>query len=200
MHYLLDDGTVGTAPVKVSVGDTVTVSLHDENGLPIRRSGVVAEILADGMTYESIQSEINDLKIDANESEMEVLDRLHDHLILAGSASWSELRNVLDNFDQDTGFFESVRSIQDSIVDFFSPRQHTHNMKFIKYMGRAHLNSRNIAMYVDGRITVLVAEDIQTDAAFGSKAFFSQEVAQDWFDELGTTNIQSLAIALEQLQ
>jgi len=44
MIVLLKDGTVGTV-YTAEVGDTVTVSLHDENGMPIRVTGVVEAIL-----------------------------------------------------------------------------------------------------------------------------------------------------------
>lgn len=46
MTVLLNDGTVGQVD-QAQVGDSVTVSLHDENGMPIQVSGVVTEILED---------------------------------------------------------------------------------------------------------------------------------------------------------
>ena len=46
MIVLLNDGTAGQVD-QAQVGDSVTVSLHDENGMPIQVSGVVAEILED---------------------------------------------------------------------------------------------------------------------------------------------------------
>ena len=42
---LLASGTVGTVTSEVAVGDTVTVKLHDENGMPIEETGVVVEVL-----------------------------------------------------------------------------------------------------------------------------------------------------------
>jgi hypothetical protein len=44
MNVLLTDGTVGTVEA-AEVGETVTVSLHDENGMPIEVTGTVEEIL-----------------------------------------------------------------------------------------------------------------------------------------------------------
>lgn len=44
---LLEDGTVGKTDEDVNVGDTVTVSLHDENGMPIEATGVVKDILVE---------------------------------------------------------------------------------------------------------------------------------------------------------
>ena len=39
------DGTVGTVTGDVMVGDLVTVTLHDENGLIIEVAGEVVEVL-----------------------------------------------------------------------------------------------------------------------------------------------------------
>lgn len=44
MIVLLKDGTVGTV-YTAEIGDTVTVSLHDENGCQIKVQGVVVAIL-----------------------------------------------------------------------------------------------------------------------------------------------------------
>lgn len=46
MVVLLKDGTVGRVD-SAKVGDKVTVSLQDENGLPIEVIGIVEEILED---------------------------------------------------------------------------------------------------------------------------------------------------------
>lgn len=45
MIVLLTDGTVGRVTSLASVGDRVTVYLHDENGNPIERTGTVQEVL-----------------------------------------------------------------------------------------------------------------------------------------------------------
>lgn len=80
------------------------------------------------MSYESIKAEINNLKVDASETEMEALNELHNQFDKAGNASWTkdelttELKqdnDVLDSFEQDAAFYEDVRSIQDSIISFF---------------------------------------------------------------------------------
>lgn len=54
----LADDTVGTITAEaVSVGDTVTVTLHDENGMPIQATGEVVEILEeDWMPPTTIQT------------------------------------------------------------------------------------------------------------------------------------------------
>jgi len=47
MIVLLEDGTVGTIVTakEISDGDMVTVTLHDENGHEIEKTGPVADIL-----------------------------------------------------------------------------------------------------------------------------------------------------------
>lgn len=42
---LLTSGTVGTTSTEAAVGDTVTVTLHDENGNNITETGTVEEVL-----------------------------------------------------------------------------------------------------------------------------------------------------------
>ena len=42
---LLTSGTVGKTIEAAKVGDIVTVTLHDENGMPVAETGEVAEIL-----------------------------------------------------------------------------------------------------------------------------------------------------------
>ena len=42
---LLQDHTIGAIDFTAEVGDTVTVSLQDENGLPLDVTGVIEEIL-----------------------------------------------------------------------------------------------------------------------------------------------------------
>jgi hypothetical protein len=46
MVVRLSDGTCGEIDT-AKVGQTVTVSLHNENGLPIESTGIVEEILED---------------------------------------------------------------------------------------------------------------------------------------------------------
>lgn len=80
-------------------------------------------------TFETINSEIYDLKINADtEQEMEIFNKLHEQFSKASSASWTreeleaELKqedDVLDGVSADALFYEDVRSIQDSIVGFF---------------------------------------------------------------------------------
>lgn len=42
---LLASGTVGTTATDVAVGQTVVVTLRDENGMPITETGRVDEVL-----------------------------------------------------------------------------------------------------------------------------------------------------------
>lgn len=44
--YLLTDGTVGTASGKeMEPGTKITVELHDENGMPITKTGIIEEVI-----------------------------------------------------------------------------------------------------------------------------------------------------------
>jgi len=50
---MLKDETVGKVDcLVVNVGDLVTIDLHDENGMPIQKTGIVDEILEDNTNYE----------------------------------------------------------------------------------------------------------------------------------------------------
>lgn len=43
---LLNDDTVGNIDAEnIAIGDMITVSLHNENGMPIEVSGILKEIL-----------------------------------------------------------------------------------------------------------------------------------------------------------
>lgn len=81
------------------------------------------------MTHQSIEKNINDLKEGSSNEEMNALNELHQQFFAAGNASrskeelqeWLKSDNdVLDGFEQDTEFYENVRSIQDSIINFFA--------------------------------------------------------------------------------
>lgn len=80
--------------------------------------------------FESLQNEINNLKIDASNDLMEVLNKLHDQFNRASNAKWSreELSEIIKSEDdvldtglieEDTGLWEEIRSIQDGIINFF---------------------------------------------------------------------------------
>lgn len=72
----------------------------------------------------------------------------------------------------------------------------------VKYMGTAHLNGLNIAIYSDGPRVELRSQtvDRQTVRVDGTKKFESPEEAQAWFDGMpGSNNISRLASALDML-
>lgn len=81
------------------------------------------------MGIKEIENSIEALKIDANESDLEMIEILSDQLISAWSYHfWTrydltlELKqenDILDEYDQDTEFYEQVRQIQDDIINFF---------------------------------------------------------------------------------
>ena len=73
---------------------------------------------------------------------------------------------------------------------------------FVKYLGTAHLNGRNVALYSNGTRTELRGETVgqQTVRIYGTKKFGSPEAAQMWFDGMpGSNNASKLASALEAL-
>lgn len=80
-------------------------------------------------TFESINSEIYNLKINADtEQEAEIFNELHDQFVRVSSAGWTreeletELKqenDVLDDVSDEAWFYEDVRNIQDAIVVFF---------------------------------------------------------------------------------
>ncbi len=82
------------------------------------------------MTYQTLQNEINELKIDfTSESEIDALNELHNQFNLLSASNLDEDEisdmvkgefDVLTHFDQDTYFYESIRNIQDSMINFFS--------------------------------------------------------------------------------
>lgn len=47
MIVLLEDKSTGEINENVSVGEEVTVTLHDENGNEIEKTGIIEEILID---------------------------------------------------------------------------------------------------------------------------------------------------------
>jgi hypothetical protein len=76
----------------------------------------------------TIETQINLQKELANESEMKALMELHEQLLRVANSEWSlndlsdfikSESDVLDGFEQDTGFFETVRNIQDQIINAF---------------------------------------------------------------------------------
>ena len=81
------------------------------------------------MTYSEINEMIFNLKVDANEKELECLNTLHDQFNKAGNAEFTinELseflkseNDCLDGLEQDSWFYEDVRNIQDAIINYFS--------------------------------------------------------------------------------
>lgn len=82
------------------------------------------------MSYESIQSQINALKIDADEALMDQLNILHNQLIQAGNAKWTRgelIRlvqfedDILDSgvIEEETALWDEIREIQHNIINYF---------------------------------------------------------------------------------
>lgn len=71
--------------------------------------------------------------------------------------------------------------------------------KFIKYLSPSHLNSMNVALYSDGAEAVLVAENVATDKAYGSRTFPNEEAAYAWYATISLVGIAKLNEALNRL-
>jgi len=84
--------------------------------------------------FTMLQNEINELKIGADDDLMDVANKLHDQLHCASNSSSSREdlseflksdNDVLDSgaIDEDTGLWETVRSIQDGIINEFGEEE-----------------------------------------------------------------------------
>ena len=71
--------------------------------------------------------------------------------------------------------------------------------KFIKFLGRAHINSMNVALYESGTVR---AENVVTNRSIGAMSFDSVEAAEDWFDGLSQTddNTTKTVLAIDALR
>ena len=77
--------------------------------------------------FSRLETRINELKIDLNEEEMDVVNKLHNQLIRISNASYTVIEiesfikgyeDVLDSnvFDSDSRVYEEIREIQDDII------------------------------------------------------------------------------------
>ena len=71
--------------------------------------------------------------------------------------------------------------------------------KFIKYMGSAHLNNHNVALYENDKGACLKAEQVVTDKSLGEMQFSSIEEAKDWYYGLPGNELGQLDNALDEL-
>ena len=73
----------------------------------------------------------------------------------------------------------------------------TQKAKFVKYLGKAHINSINIALYDNGTVC---AENVVNNKTLGTKKFVDTEDAQGWFDNLGSDNTARTANGIALFQ
>lgn len=59
--------------------------------------------------------------------------------------------------------------------------------KFIKYLGEAHINEMNVALYDSGSLRV---ENVVNNKSIGARQFESVSAAEDWFESIGDTNAE----------
>lgn len=73
-------------------------------------------------------------------------------------------------------------------------------MKFVKFMSRAHLANKNIALYEaeDGG-ALLALENVLTDEVTRSIEFASVENAEAWWDKIDGKGIEKLNNAIDFL-
>lgn len=69
--------------------------------------------------------------------------------------------------------------------------------KFIKYLGREHLDSLNIGIYSTETGVLAVAENIVTGEELASLAFASKDTVEEWFDEVPGKKNGKLANAID---
>jgi hypothetical protein len=68
--------------------------------------------------------------------------------------------------------------------------------KFVKYLGTAHINNLNIALYDSGAVRV---EQVVNDKSLGAKQFQNTEEAEGWFESFNGDNMSRLTQAISSL-
>jgi hypothetical protein len=69
--------------------------------------------------------------------------------------------------------------------------------KFVKYLGEAHINQMNIALYDSGSIRV---ENVVNQKSIGARAFDSVADAEEWFESIGETNTERTWACIQSLK
>ena len=72
-------------------------------------------------------------------------------------------------------------------------------MKFVKYLGKAHLNGFNVAIYQNGNQIKASAESARGGRSLGMRNFESMEALEDWFEGIRGSELGQLAQALERI-
>lgn len=67
---------------------------------------------------------------------------------------------------------------------------------FVKFLGSAHLNFTNIALYSSGSVRV---ENVVNGKSLAAKQFASVEAAEEWFDSFDGNNTTRLHAAMQSM-
>ena len=71
--------------------------------------------------------------------------------------------------------------------------------KFVKYFGKAHLNSMNVVLYENKNAASVRAENVINSKAIGGMSFDSIEEAEEWWESIPGTSAGKLMNAIEML-
>lgn len=67
---------------------------------------------------------------------------------------------------------------------------------FVKYLGSAHINGLNLALYTSGAVRV---ENVINGKSPAAKQFDTPEAAEQWFDDFDGENTERTHTAIESL-
>jgi len=68
--------------------------------------------------------------------------------------------------------------------------------RFVTYLGRAHINSLNLALYTSGAVRV---ENVVNGKCVAARQFESTDAAQEWFDGFDGNNTARTVSAIADL-
>ncbi len=69
--------------------------------------------------------------------------------------------------------------------------------RFIKYLGAAHINHMNVALYDTGSLRV---ENVVNQKSIGARKFESVSAASDWFESIGDTNAERTLACIRSIK
>lgn len=69
--------------------------------------------------------------------------------------------------------------------------------KFIKYLGEAHINQMNVALYEGGALRV---ENVVNQKSIGARSFGSAAEAEAWFESIGDTSAERVWACIQSIK
>jgi hypothetical protein len=93
--------------------------------------------------------------------------------------------------------FETMKEAKAFAAEKNRQAKESTRQKFVKYLGPAHINAVNLALYESGLVRV---EHVANQKCIGMRAFESTEEAQEWFDSLSDNNTSRTMAAINALQ